>query len=239
MDEDAEETIRRLERELTEARKRRRKRSFRLDRRWAGAAVLGVALIGIAAIFGWLEEPQTVLDRPGGYDSETQRKIAEDIAARRESGLPPPPPAGAWTYASTRDAMTGGWTHTACVLSANRTTMTFPYSDGPARLCIRQSAQHGLDAYVSLTGGGQILCHRYDNCTIPIRFDSGDVQRFSGTDAADGSSDIAFIVNASRLVGRLRQTGVTRVQLTLYQAGTQTLEFHTADLEWPRPAPAG
>ena len=78
-----------------------------------------------------------------GYDSATQQGIAEAVAARREAGEAPPPPESAWIYRSTQDPMSDRWTHIACVTSRNETRVDWPYRNGPARLCIRQSPSTG------------------------------------------------------------------------------------------------
>ncbi len=111
-----------------------------------------------------------------------------------------------------------------------------PYSDVAARLCVRQSPQHGLDVYVALLGDGQIICRSYNNCSVNIRFGDGEQQSFSATDAADGSSNIIFVTNAQRFVTGVKGAPVTRIQLTFYQAGVQVVEFNTSGLEWPRPS---
>jgi len=97
-----------------------------------------------------------------------------------------------------------------------------------------EAPQTGLDVYMALNGDGQILCRRYDNCAVRVRFSDGQQQSFSAAEAADGSSNMIFILNASRFVAALKGADVTRIQFTLYRAGSPVLEFPTAGLEWPR-----
>lgn len=148
----------------------------------------------------------------------------------------PAMPESAWSYTTELDPMTDRPTHIACSTSTNVVRLQSPYSDVAARLCIRQSPQHGLDAYVALLGDGQIICRSYNNCTVNIRFGDGEQQSFSAADAADGSSNIIFVSNAQRFVTGVKKAPVTRIQLTFYQAGAQVVEFNTAGLEWPRPS---
>lgn len=147
----------------------------------------------------------------------------------------PPEPVSAWTYDDRQDPMTDAYTRTACTTSTNQARLSSPYRPTNARLCIRQSPQHGLDVYVHLLGEGQIICRSYNNCTLPVRFGEGAQQRFSATDAADGSSDIVFFTNASRFVAAAEEADEIRVQLTFYRDGDQVLEFPSEGLEWPRP----
>ena len=148
----------------------------------------------------------------------------------------PVTPATAWNYTTDLDPMTDRPTHVACSTSINMVRLESPYSDVGARLCIRQSPQHGLNAYVALLGDGQIICRSYDNCSIKVRFGDGAQQSFSAADAADGSSNVIFLSNAQRFVSGVKTAPITRVQLTFYEAGVQVVEFNTAGLEWPRPA---
>jgi hypothetical protein len=148
----------------------------------------------------------------------------------------PVEPATPWSYTTDLDPMTDRPTHIACSTSTNMVRLQSPYTDVAARLCIRQSPQHGLDVYVALIGDGQIICRSYRNCSVNVRFGDGEQQAFSATDAADGSSNIIFVSNAQRFVTGVKGAPVTRIQLTFYQAGAQIVEFNTGGLEWPRPS---
>ena len=150
----------------------------------------------------------------------------------------PVTPAG-WDYSSSADPMTDRKTETACITSTNQVLQTSPYHNTTARLCIRQSPRYGLDAYVVLNGGGQILCRSYDGCTFKVRFDQSPQQSFSGGGSADGSSNIVFVRNAQRFVTSAKAADVTRIEIQLYQAGNQILEFPTMGLVWPRPSSPG
>lgn len=175
-----------------------------------------------------------------GGCGEQASEPAGDIEVIEPSAPPgaagPVTPATAWNYNTDLDAMTDRPTHVACSTSTNLVRLQSPYSDVGARLCIRQSPQHGLDAYVALLGDGQIICRSYDNCSIKVRFGDGEQQSFGATDAADGSSNIVFVTNAQRFVSEVKTAPITRVQLTFYQAGVQVVEFNTAGLVWPRPS---
>lgn len=170
---------------------------------------------------------------PTNTPTATQARIAAEIAA---AGSPADQvDFSRWIYTDDRDPMTDRMTRVACVTSTNLVQLSSPYDPVPARLCVRSSPRHGLDAYVALMGDGQIICRTYSGCSTKVRFGDRPVQTFSATDAADGSSNIMFIVNAARMVEGLKSADVTRVELTLYQDGVQPIEFPTKDLEWPRP----
>ena len=144
-------------------------------------------------------------------------------------------PAAAWAYRETTDAMSSAAGYEACINSVNMVRLERPYEAVTGQLCIMQRPRHGRDVIVALNGDGQILCRSYDGCTVRVRFEDGEVQSFSAVGPSDGSSNIVFIQNDARMIAAVKAADVTRVELEFYQAGSQTLEFHTRGLVWPRP----
>ena len=193
-------------------------------------AVVGGGIFILLAIIG------SCLPEQPAADSANESPASVEAVSSPAEVAPPISIRSAWVYRTNIDEMTDKPTHFACVTSTNKVNLDWPYSDVSADLCVRQSPQYGLDAYVSLNGDGQILCRVYDGCTVKIRFDDGAQQSFSAADAADHSSNIIFINNTQRLVQNLKNAELTRIEIALYQAGNQVLNFPTKDLEWPRPA---
>ena len=138
-----------------------------------------------------------------------------------------------WRYQERSDPMTDRATRLACVTSRNEAMLDFPYHPTRAELCLRDSPQHGRDAYVALLGDGQILCPSYRDCTVQVRFDREPMRPYSAVGASDNSSNIVFIRNRDRLERELRNADVTAVQIEFYRAGQQALIFDTAGFEWP------
>ncbi|MBU1273066.1 MAG: hypothetical protein KJ728_14950 [Alphaproteobacteria bacterium] len=193
-------------------------------------AVTLLALFGLLIVIATCSGNGSSTSSNSSPETTTQQRIAAEVANQ------PAVPTTAWSYRDSVDPMTDKKTFFACVTSSNDVRLNPPYSDVKAELCIRQSPRYGLDAFVQLNGDGQIICRSYDNCTVKVRFGDGTLQSFSSTDAADGSSNIVFISNASRFLTGVKTADVTRIQMTLYEAGDQAIEFNTKDLEWPRPA---
>lgn len=195
------------------------------------AIVVGLIWISVSSNGSGTVNPA---EGPTNVPTATQARIAAEIAA---AGVPGEQvDFSRWIYTDDKDPMTDRMTRIACVTSTNLVQLSSPYDPVPARMCVRSSPRHGLDVYVALMGDGQIICRTYSGCTTKVRFGEQPVQTFSATDAADGSSNIMFIVNAARMVEGLKGADVTRVELTLYQDGVQPIEFPTKGLEWPRPA---
>ena len=203
-----------------------------------GYILAGLLVLGFVWFF--FSNPKT--DSPpvtvNGFDSPTQAAIAADAAAVRAQRSQGAEAGTSWAYLDNADPMTDRLTSTACTTSTNQVRLDAPYEDVAAELCIRQSPKWGLDVFVQLRGDGQILCRPFRDCAVKVRFGEGAQQSFSAADSADGSSNIIFLTNASRFVTGVKAADLTRIELTLYQAGNQIVEFNTKGLEWPRPAPA-
>lgn len=156
---------------------------------------------------------------------------ADEPAAAPAPAEPVTPPSD-WVTQETVDAMTDKTIRFACATSSNSVTLDFPYGARSARICIRQHPKHGQDVYVTLSDSGQILCASYDGCTINVRFDDGEVEKFSANGPSDNSSETVFISNDSRFISAARKASRIRVQLEFFQNGTHTFDFPARGLKW-------
>lgn len=153
-------------------------------------------------------------------------------AASAENSAVPPSRQTAWVYDSRSNPMDDRRTEFACVRSTNTVQLGFPYGSPYGRLCLRNSPQHGRDAYVELDGEGQILCYSYRNCTIRVRFDDEQARNFSAVGASDNSTNIVFIEGRDRFERALRDADRTAIEIEFYRAGQQAFTFPTAGFEW-------
>lgn len=130
-----------------------------------------------------------------------------------------------WDYTSDADKMTGKASTKATITSSNSLDLPFPYGGANyGFLTVRKHPQYGLDVIVRITKG-QILCPSYSGCSVKVRFGDGQPLTFSAAGAADHSSDILFIQNAQKFIDRAKKTTSIKVQMNIYQAGGQVLEF--------------
>lgn len=145
----------------------------------------------------------------------------------------PPTPSSRWQYSARRDEMREASTHTACIDSTNELEFDFPYQGGStATICFRQSPQYGFDAWINVDRG-QFTCLM--ECRVNVRFDTGEVQTFSGGGASDGSANIVFFRNASRFLNATESASRIVVEAEFYQAGNHQMVFENAGgLDWPR-----
>lgn len=139
-----------------------------------------------------------------------------------------------WSYTDSVDPMNDKHTRTACVESNDMVLLESPYEPVTAQLCIRNSAKFGLDAYFALNGSGQILCDSYYGCKGHIRIDEGPRTAVSMSEPADHSSDMLFFSSGKGLLNMVSNSKRARVELTYYQAGSQSVEFNTSGLDKSR-----
>lgn len=147
---------------------------------------------------------------------------------------PAAPPAPAWSYSTYNDEMSGRPETSACIDSSALIRLDWPYEAQYPRLCIRQSPRHGQDVIIRLPKGGQFICRSYNNCTIKVRFDEGEIQSFSAAEAADSSTDILFVTNDRRFVTAMRNAEMVRIEAEIYQAGAPTMVFPVKDFDAER-----
>lgn len=132
-----------------------------------------------------------------------------------------------WDYRVATDKMTGKASNFASITSNNSLSLEAPYS-GPnyGRLIVRKHAQHGLDVLVSITKG-QILCPSYSGCSVKVRFGDGQPMTFSANGPEDLSSTTVFLRNAQKFIDQTKKTKSIKIQMNIYQAGGQVLEFES------------
>jgi hypothetical protein len=169
------------------------------------------------------------------YATESERVAAEQAASAQAiadaSSAAEAAARGDWDYSSDEDAMTGKTTKTARVTSTNTINLDAPYN-GPQNgtLIIRNHPQYGHDVIVRIEQG-QLLCGISDGCTLMVRFDDDAPVAFTALEPADNSSESLFISNYKRFTARLKTAKRVRIQLNIYQNGSQYLEFNTTGFD--------
>lgn len=148
-------------------------------------------------------------------------------------GAAPSAVAQGWKYRSVPDKMSGEKIVTASVISSNSLRLDFPYrGTNHGQLTIRQHPEYGLDVIVSVARG-QIICRGVDECSLRVKFGTSEPTEFEATGPADLSSDTLFIDDAINFISEAKKVRSILVQLNMFQAGNQVLEFRaTAPLKW-------
>jgi hypothetical protein len=122
-----------------------------------------------------------------------------------------------------------GTTKYAQIESINLVDFDFPYQGGSkGTLMLRDSPKYGKNAILQVSSG-QFLCDP-DDCRVSLRVDEGRPIAISGSDAADGSSNVIFLPYAATL-RYIQQARVLRIEADFYQAGSRVFEFHPRGLD--------
>lgn len=203
--------------------------------RWQ-LAIISTAVIGVMYIF-YLFGPQKIFDTtPTAQSLATVTMPAPiPLAAKEQDTQAAAVDTGTeWKYSKDVDAMTSKMSSSAMITSENSLDLNFPYKGSNyGRLVVRNHPKEGL-GLIFMVEKGQIICNNYRGCPISIRFDDAPALQFTGNHPSDSSSNAIFINQASKFIAPAKKAKKILVQVTMYQAGSQVLEFKsTKPLEWP------
>jgi hypothetical protein len=127
--------------------------------------------------------------------------------------------------------MRGPTTRFASVTSDNELSFGFPYWGGTHGTLQLRSKAGRFDVMLSVDRG-QFACSGFLNESVAVKFDSGPVREYSCESAADGSSNILFLVPAQRFLKGPRHAKTVVIEAEFYQEGKQQLTFITTGLNW-------
>lgn len=157
-------------------------------------------------------------------------RAADEAAAALAAASQPATPTSSWTYEADSSDISGDPSYYAAVQSSNTFMLDFPYEGAQhGTLMLRKHARHGKDVLVSIREG-QILCSTYD-CGVTVRIDDEKPFKVVGTEPANNDSTTIFLPIYTRLMKRMPGAKRLRVELRLYQAPPQTLDFNIEGFE--------
>ncbi len=190
---------------------------------YGAAAFVTFILIGVTA----------PAEQSATSQAPDSQKVSEPIASAsaQDAAKPQGEPAGKWTYSEQKDEMRGAVTRFAELDAENTIQLDFPYGEQRGQILVRKSPQFGLDVLVGVPSG-QIMCHSFSNSRINVKFDDGPIERFSCTDASDGTNNMIFVRNASSFLAKLKKSKRVVVEAEFFQNGMQQMVFETANLKW-------
>jgi len=136
-----------------------------------------------------------------------------------------------WEYRVDEDPMTSRKSRYATIQSENTVDFGFPYSGAQhGTLMLRDHPTHGRDVMFSIERG-QLQCRSYEDCSLRVRFDNGEPQRWSAVGPADNSSTLIFLRSEKAFVQKFRDAKVVRIQVPVYQEGAPIFEFHVSGFD--------
>lgn len=196
--------------------------------------VLGVLLVlgAIGAFYNARENAEHAAGVARPAAGPVAGKAPEGAAEALQSS-PSADAAPGWVEDRQADPMTGKETITKRVTSDSSLRLDFPYHGrNYGALHVRRSPQYGTDVYVTIERG-QLVCG-FDGCTVQVRFDDGKAVTYRANGPTDHSSTALFLSPANAFIRAAKTARRIRVQMTVYEAGEQVLEFTTpAGLQWP------
>ena len=156
-------------------------------------------------------------------DRAIARKAADVALAKQAAELEA---RGEWLYSSYEDGATGKQAKTGSLTSKNSMNFDFPYGGIQyGRFTVRNHPRYGVDAYLTIDKG-QLLCNRYNNTNVLVRFDNGAANSYSCAEPADHSSETVFIEGVGRLEERMKTAKKMYVTVSVYGEGSRTWEFN-------------
>lgn len=194
------------------------------------AAFVTFLLIGITAPDPDIGDEATDPDKNGSTNTASIDSPVSDAKISAEA-VEANEPASAWSYSDAKDEMRDDITYYAQLEGTNTINLDFPYGDQQGKVLVRKSPQFGFDILVGVDSG-QILCNRYSNSHINVKFDDGPIRRFGCNDASDGTSNMIFIEGAKGFLTSLKKSEKMVIEAEFYNNGMQQMTFETAGLKW-------
>jgi hypothetical protein len=172
------------------------------------------------------EVEQLRAQQPQPPDGHPSRPEVERLRAGLDVCQANMPPPSQWQYRASEDPM-GGVTAVAQIESANDFEFDFPYQGRQhATLVIRNDG--GYDVMLVIERG-QFVCTF--GCSVQVRFDDGEAQRWRATEPSDYDTTVLFLRNESKFIKQLRKAKTLRIAADFFQEGTRVLEFPVARFE--------
>lgn len=201
----------------------------------SGMFILAAAVFGVIMLFLVVSLVGKKQSAPSDVEAEDDEYETVDTAAVAEAD-----DGGStnnivtWDFSIEKDEMTDTKNIWAKIISDNHISQSFPYEGYTyATITIRYMKKYGYDAIISISKG-QIHGSRYNGDNyITARFDEGTPKKYTFNEAADGSSEMVFLVGKSDFIKRCKQAKDIKIEVPLYQAGRPIFSFHVDEpLVW-------
>ena len=167
------------------------------------------------------------LKSPTQEDSELQQKLNEGLAKLETERT-------SWQYRESKDEMRNKTSYFASKSSNNTLELSFPYQGGSNLiLMLRKHSEYGNDVMFSISKG-QFAC-RIDGCNISVKFDEGNVEKYSMGEPESGTNDVLFISGSksiNKFMDKLKKSKKMVIEVPIYDYGRAQFTFDTQGLEW-------
>jgi DNA-directed RNA polymerase subunit RPC12/RpoP len=139
-----------------------------------------------------------------------------------------------WTYKEDNsDKMQKRVIYMATCKSIGKMELSAPYDGGSTMVVIIRNGFKGkANEVIILVDKGQFMSSIDGNEKIRVKFDDEKPASFSFNDAADGSSNYAFLNNSAGFLSKLKKAKHLVVECQFYDNGIRQAEFNTEGLKW-------
>ncbi|MDU4094256.1 MAG: hypothetical protein E7H57_13420 [Pantoea sp.] len=129
--------------------------------------------------------------------------------------------------------------------SDNTADFEFPYNGGSKMTLLLRSKKTQLkegqkaedlpfsEAILTISKG-QFICHSFDDCHVSVKFDNGNIQKFSMSEAAGGRSDVIFFDNSASFIKNIKKHKKLILEADFYQAGPKQFKFDLSGFDNPK-----
>lgn len=152
----------------------------------------------------------------------------ENVSVTEEKEIPETP--SNWDYSTSFDEMTEKTMYFATATSINSHEFEFPYNGGAFLYLIVRNMNGKNEVLVQISKGQ--IHGSLNNEVIRFKFDDGKPESYYFSSADDGSSDIAFIAQSSKLISKIRNAKKVKVDVPVFQEGRPVFDFNIEGLKW-------
>lgn len=143
----------------------------------------------------------------------------------------PEEPTYLWQYNTSVDEMDGKTRLFTSLTSDNELSFAFPYNGGSVGTIIIRNME-GKNSVLIKIEKGQFMSNFNDSEYIRIKFDDDVLEKYNYSTAADGSSNLIFPSQSSKLISKIKKSKTIKIEAPFYNEGRQVLNFTTEGLEW-------
>jgi len=159
---------------------------------------------------------------------DSTQGAAKDTTAKTDSQASSVINNKTWTYHQEVDKMTSKTNYFAAINATEELQFESPYDGGSTPTLTVRNSGNGNEVVLNISKG------QFTNVDggVQIKFDSAQPVKFSASEPSDGSSDVIFINNASKLIKKIKASSKIIIQAEFYESGVKTMEFNVAGLKW-------
>ena len=167
------------------------------------------------------------LKSPSQSEKELQQKLDDGLAKLKTE-------VASWRYRESKDEMRNKISYFASKTSDNTIELSFPYQGGSSiTLMLRKHSEYGNDVMFNLSNG-QFSC-RIDSCNISVKFDDGNIEKYTVSESESGSNDVLFLSgkkSMNKFMDKLKSAKKMVIEFPIYDYGRAQFTCTTQGLEW-------